>query len=120
MVSQVQPGDALFVMVDSNARTRETNGGGGTGRGKVLGAFVRDELERNGERLLLVAKNCRRALNNTFFQAPKHSVSHLEPNLRVHEYGVSDHHVVREQVRVRGRFHRIRGKTEEPGVRVST
>ena len=64
----------LFVLKDANARTgkRMEECDDGT----VLGAYGRDELNNNGNRLLSLASDNKLAVTNTFFSARKGGLSH--------------------------------------------
>lgn len=54
--------------MDTNAGTRKRGGGGvGSKDNEVVGAYDRDTLNYNGERLLTLAVNHGVALVNTFF-----------------------------------------------------
>ncbi|CAN0397335.1 unnamed protein product [Ascophyllum nodosum] len=58
----------LFVLMDANARTGRRGGGKpGSEECKVLGAYGRDNLNDNGERLLSFSANHEFAVLNTFF-----------------------------------------------------
>ena len=74
MVTGVPSGDHLFVLMDANARTGKRQSG--CADIKVLGAYGRDELNDNGERLLLHAADNKLALLNTFFATPNRGVSY--------------------------------------------
>ena len=77
VVKEVPGHEQLFVLMDANARTGRRGGGGpGSEDCKVLGAYGRDTLNDNGERLLSFATNHSLALVNTFFSTPKNRVSH--------------------------------------------
>ena len=60
--------------MDANARTG-IRGIGWTGR-KVMGAYGRDELNDNGERLLLHAADNKLALLDTYYTTPPRGISH--------------------------------------------
>ena len=67
-MKEVPGHEQLFVSMDANARTGRRGGGGpGSEDCKVLGAYGRDTLNDNGERLLSFATNHDLALVNTFF-----------------------------------------------------
>ena len=65
----------LFVLIDANARTGKRIEGCDDGR--VLGAYGRDELNNNGQRLLSLASDNKLALTNTFFRARKSGLYHI-------------------------------------------
>ena len=69
MVEKIPTKECLLVLVDANARTGKRMEGCSAGR--VLGAYGRDELSSNGERLLTFASDNGLALTNTFFSARK-------------------------------------------------
>ena len=63
--------------MDANARTGRRGGGKlGSEECKVLGAYGRDNLNDNGERLLSFSANHELALLNTFFSTAKNAISH--------------------------------------------
>ena len=67
-VKDVPPHEQLFVLIDDNARTgKREEGGVGSKDNGVLGAYARDTINDNGERLLTFAVNHGLALVNTFF-----------------------------------------------------
>ena len=57
VVKEVPEHEQLFVLMDANARTRRGGGKLGSEECKVLGAYGRDTLNDNGERLLLFSAN---------------------------------------------------------------
>ena len=73
VVTGVPSGDHLFVLMDANSQTGKRQSG--FADSKVLGAYGRDELNDNGERLLHAADN-KLALLNTFFATPNRGVSY--------------------------------------------
>ena len=112
-------------------------GGGGESQesesNKILGAYGRDEINDNGERLLSFAANHDLSLVNTFFRTPKGGISHtfngqgkkridyiltrqrgrkLVRNVTVHRqpslHPTSDHNVVSAPVKLLGHFSRNR------------
>ena len=77
VVKEVPEHEQLFVLMDANARTGQR--GGGKLRSeecKVLGAYDRDNLNVNGERLLSFSANHELALLNTFFSTAKNAILH--------------------------------------------
>ena len=77
VVKEVLEHEQLFVLMDTNARTGRRGGGKlGSEEFKVLGAYGRDNLNDNGERLLLLSANHELALLNTFFSTAKNAISH--------------------------------------------
>ena len=73
VVSGVPSGDHVPVLMDTNARTGKRESG--CAGSKVMGTYVRDELNNNGERLLLRAADNRLALLNTLLATPTRGVS---------------------------------------------
>ena len=76
LVQRIPTKEALFVLMDANARTglkieRERTDDDG-----VLGAYERDELNNNGKRLLNFATDNKLAFKNTFFSTRKGGISH--------------------------------------------
>ena len=66
VVKEVPDHEQLFVLMDANARTGRRGGGKlGSEEYKVLGAYGRDMLNDNGERLLSFSANHVLALLNT-------------------------------------------------------
>ena len=77
VVDEVPKHEQLFVLMDANTRTgRREKGQAGSKDSKILGAYGRDTLNVNGERLLFFANNHDLALVNTFFSTPNGGVSH--------------------------------------------
>ena len=66
----------VFVLTDTNARTRKRGEGGGEADSKVLGAYGRGKFIENGKLLLDFAGNNKLALLNTFFCTLKSGVSY--------------------------------------------
>ena len=67
----------LFVLMDANARTGRKGGGGLVSvERKVLGAYGRDTLNGNGDRLLSITNNHGLALFKSFFSTAKKAISH--------------------------------------------
>ena len=126
--------DHLFVLLDANARTGKRVEGGDPRTNAVMGAYGRDVLNTNGERLISLAAENKLAIVNTFFSTPKKGISHtfegpkgkwrldyvltrqvdrrLIRNATVCETGESDHHIVAVPVRLLGRFAKNRRKRE--------
>ena len=73
-IREVPSGGHVVTMVDANARTGRR--GDGCSDKKVLGAYGRDTLNDNGERLLSLAADNKLAVLNTFFSTPKRGISH--------------------------------------------
>ena len=82
MVELIPTMEYLFVLRDANAWTRKRMGG--CFDGEALGAYGRDELNNNGERLLIFAKDNTLALTNTFFCTQKGGVSHTFNGISSH------------------------------------
>ena len=77
VVKEVPEHEQLFVLMDANARTGRRGGGKlGSEECKVLGAYGRDYLNDNGERLLSFSANHELALLNTFFSTAKNAISY--------------------------------------------
>ena len=77
VVKEVPEHEQLFVLMDANARTERREGSKlGSEECKVLGAYGRDTLNDNGERLLPFSANHELALLNTFFSTAKNAISH--------------------------------------------
>ena len=74
VVKGVPSRDHLLVLIDANARTglRAI----GWTDSKVLGAYGRDELNDNGERLLTHATDNKLALPNTYYATPSRGISY--------------------------------------------
>ena len=68
--------ERVFVLLDANARTGERSVRCSDDESRILGAYGRDALNDNGERLLSFAINCKLALTDTFFSARKGGKSH--------------------------------------------
>ena len=64
----------VFVLKNANARAGKRCEGGGQPGSKVLGAYGRDVLNKNGKVLLSFAEDNKLALLNTFFCTPKSGV----------------------------------------------
>ena len=62
--------------MDANARNGEKIEGERTEDDGVLGAYGRDELNKNGKRLLNFATDNKLAVTNTFFSTHKGGISH--------------------------------------------
>ena len=76
-MKEVPEHEQLFVLMDANARTRRRGGGKLRSEDyKVLGAYHRDTLKVNGERLLSFSANHGLALLKTFFSSAKNATSH--------------------------------------------
>ena len=76
-MKEVSEHEKLFVLMDANARTgRRGRGKMGREECKVLGAYGRDTLYDNSERLLLFSAKHELALLNTFFGTAKNAISH--------------------------------------------
>ena len=76
-MKEVPEHEQLFVLMDANARTGRRGGGKlASEECKVLGAYGRDSLNDNGERLLSFSANHELALLNTFFSTAKSAVSY--------------------------------------------
>ena len=72
VVGEVSEHEQLFVLMDANARTGRRGGGKlGSEECKELGAYGRDNLNDNGERLLSFSANHELALLNTFFSTSR-------------------------------------------------
>ena len=86
MVKRVPTRDYLLVLMDANARTGKR--GIGWTDSKVLGAYGRDELNDNGERLLIHATDNKLALLNTYYAAPARGISYTfqSPNREKAQY----------------------------------
>ena len=77
VVKEVPEHEQLFVLMDANAHTERWGGGKlGSEECKVLGAYGRDTLNDNGERLLSFSANHELAILNMFFSTAKHAISH--------------------------------------------
>ena len=76
LVQRIPRKEALFVLMDANARTGLKIEGERTEDDGVLGAYGRDELNNNGKRLLNFATDNKLAVTNTFFSTRKGDISH--------------------------------------------
>ena len=76
LVRRIQKKEALFVLMDANARTGLKIEGERTEDDGVLGAYGRDELNNNGKCLLNFATDNKLAVTNTFFSTRKGGISH--------------------------------------------
>ena len=78
VAKEVLEHEQLFVLMHANAHTGRRGGGKlGSERGKVFGAYGRDTLDGNGERLLSCFANHELALLNRLFSTVKHAISHM-------------------------------------------
>ena len=75
-MASVPAREYVFVLTDANARIGTSGEGGGEADSKVLGAYDRDKLNKNGKLLLGFAEDNKLALPNTFFCTPKSGVSY--------------------------------------------
>ena len=75
-VASVPAWEYVFVLTDSNARTRKRGEGGGEADSMVLGAYGRDMLNENVKLLLGFAEDSKLILLNTLFCTPKRDVSY--------------------------------------------
>ena len=76
-MKEVPEHEQFFMLMDANARTGRRGGGElGGEECKALGAYGRDTLNDNGERLLSVSANHELALLNTLFSTAKNAISH--------------------------------------------
>ena len=66
----------VFVLTDVNTRTGKTGEGGRKAGSKVLGAYGRDMLNKNGKLLLGSEQDNKLALRNALFCTPKSGASH--------------------------------------------
>ncbi|CAB1110585.1 unnamed protein product [Ectocarpus sp. CCAP 1310/34] len=73
-IREVHSRDHLVVLMDANARTGRRRGG--CCDAKVLGAYGRDIMNNNGERLFGLASDNQFSLANTYFRTPKGGVQH--------------------------------------------
>ena len=141
VVKEVPEHEQLFVLMEANARTGRRGGGKlGSEECKVLGAYGRDSLNDNGERLLSFSANHELALLNTFFSTAKNAISHtfngrgkkridyiltrqrdrkFVRDVTVHpqppSLSISDHNIVTAHVKLLGRFARNRPVREAKG-----
>ena len=74
VIKGVPSRDHLLVLMDANARTGMRRIGWTDS--KVLGAYGRDELNGNGERLLIHATDNKLALLNTYYATPARGISY--------------------------------------------
>ena len=65
-----------YVLTHANAMTGKRGEGGGRADSKVLGAYGRDKLNKNGKLLLGFEEDNKLALLNTFFCTPISGVSY--------------------------------------------
>ena len=140
-MKEVPEHEQLFVLMDANARPGRRGGGKlGSEECKVLGAFGRDILNDNGERLLSFSANRELALLNTFFSTAKNAISQtfngrdkkrvdyiltrqrdrkIVRDVTVHPQPpflrISDHNIVTAHVKLLGRFARNRPVREAKG-----
>ena len=86
MVKKVPSRDHVLVLMDANARTGMR--GIEWTDSKVLGAYGRDELNDNEERLLTHATDNKLALLNTYYNTPARGISYKfqSPNRRKAQY----------------------------------
>ena len=141
VVKKAPEHEQLFVLMDANARTGRRGGGKlGSEECKVLGAYGRDNLNDNGERLLSFSASHEFALLNTFFSTAKDAISHafngrgktridyiltrqrdrkLVRHVTVHPQPsflpISDYNIVTAHVKLLGRFARNRPVREAKG-----
>ncbi|CAB1110695.1 unnamed protein product [Ectocarpus sp. CCAP 1310/34] len=73
-IREVHSRDHLVVLMDANARTGRRRDG--CCDAKIMGAYGRDIMNNNGERLLGLAADNRLSLINTYFRTPKGGVQH--------------------------------------------
>ena len=66
----------VFILTDADARAGKRGEGGAEADSKVLGAYGRDVLNKNGKLLLGFAEGKKLALLNIFFCTPKSGVSY--------------------------------------------
>ena len=76
-VASVPAREYVFVLTDTNARTRKRGEGGGEEDSKVLGAYGRDVLNENGKLLLGFAEDNKRTLLNYSLHLQKWRVLHI-------------------------------------------
>ena len=135
VVKEVPKHEQLFVLMYANARTgRREKGQVKSKDSQIIGAYGRDNLNDNGELLLLSFANSHDlALGNTFFSTPKGGESHTSNgrgkkqidyiltgqrdrkfvrNVTVHPQPsflpISDHNIVSAPVKLLGHFARNR------------
>ena len=75
-VASMPAREYVFVLTDANARTGKRGKGGEETDSKMLGAYGRDKLNKNGKLLLGFAEDNELALLITFFFNPKRGVSY--------------------------------------------
>ena len=93
MVELIPTMECLFVLRDANARTRKRMEG--CIDGEALGAYGGEELNNNGERLLIFAEDNELALTNTFFFSTQKSVvSHTFNGISSHNDQKRIHYIV--------------------------
>ena len=104
LVQRIPKKEALFALMDANARTGEKIEGERTEDDGVLGAYGRDELNNNGKRLLNFATDNKFAVTNTFFSTSKGGISHTYNGVigdRAGDYKRIDYILTRQQHRPR-------------------
>ena len=142
IVKEVPEHEQLFVMMDANARTGRRGGGKlGSEECKVLGAYGRDILNDNGERLLSFSADHGLAQLKTFSSTAKNVISHtfngrgkkcidyiltrqrdrklvrdVTANPQLSFLPISDHNIVTSHVKLLGRFARNRPVREAKGL----
>ena len=75
-VASVPAREYVFVLTDAEARTGKRCEGGGEADSKVLGAYGRAKLNKNGKLLPGFAEDNKLALLNTFFRTSESGVSY--------------------------------------------
>ena len=75
-VASVPAREHVFVLTDTNARTGKRGEGEREAGSKVLGAYGRDKLDKNGKLLLDFAEDNKLALLSTSFCTPESGVSY--------------------------------------------
>ncbi|CAB1116131.1 unnamed protein product [Ectocarpus sp. CCAP 1310/34] len=73
-IREVHSRDHLVVLMDANARTGRRRDG--CCDAKIMGAYGREIMNNNGERLLGLASDNQLALTNTYFRTPKGGGQH--------------------------------------------
>jgi exonuclease III len=96
ILEDVNTKERVFIMIDANARTgvqSDTNA-------KVVGNFGRDELNKNGERLINFCHKYKLCLANTFFQkkAKQHTYTKRGRNNSIYRWRL-DYIVIRQEQR---------------------
>ena len=138
-MKQVPEHEQLFVLINANARTGQRGGGKlEIEECTVLGAYGRDTLNDNGERLLPFSAHHGLALLNTFFSTAKDAILHTFNGQKRTDYiltrqwdrelvwdvtvfpqpsflPISDHNIVTAHVKLLGRFARNRPVKEAKG-----